>query len=179
MPGRWRLADEGAEREEWRRVQMEVWPRVRMGESGGKRKEILQSRWVPGNNSLTRMSFLLLFLPLLPTAHTGLWCSTCWLPHPKKNGAAFCLDSPKNCNGLTAAWSSSTSRLRVIRNTRRRKPANFIVLLEAFGKNAAGLQTAAIYAFPPTELKCKARGGTRNCGNLSPAQKLIILESTQ
>lgn len=67
----------------------------------------------------------------------------------------------------------------MIRITRRRKPANFIVLLEAFGKNAAGLQTAAICALPPTELKCKARGGTRNCGNLSPAQKLIVLDSTQ
>lgn len=66
----------------------------------------------------------------------------------------------------------------MIRITRRRKPANFIVLLEAFGKNAAGLQTAAIYALPPTELKCKARGGTRGW-DLSPAQKLIVLESTQ
>lgn len=91
---------------------------------------------------------------------------------------AFCPDSPRSLNGLTAAWSSCTSELRVRSITRRRNPPNFMLLSEVFGKKAARLRTAEIYAPPPTEPEHKARGGTRD-ENLSPAQKLLLKNSHQ
>lgn len=55
----------------------------------------------------------------------------------KQNRTAFCLDSPNSFSGITEAWSSCTSGLRVMMVTRRRTPTTFMVLLEVCGKNAA------------------------------------------
>ena len=144
------------------------------GEKVEAERGTLQSRWVPAKTpSLGYLPSY--FLPSSSCKYQALM-SYFLAPSFEKNGAAFRLDSPSSFNGGTAAWRSCTSRLRKVMVTRRRKPANFMVPLEVFGKNAAaGLATAVMYALPPTELKCKARGGTSDCGSPSPAQRLIFL----
>lgn len=86
------------------------------------------------------------------------------------------LDSPNSCNGLTAAWSSCTTRLRVMRVPRRRRPPNFMLLLEVFSNHAAWPRGLKFISSTPW---AGMRGWRKSmfCERPSPAQKLTLLET--
>ena len=170
MHGRWRVTDEGPK---WKSGE----PRWRgdPGKGGEKveAEESLQSRGVSAMPPwLQHLSFSPYFP--FPPAHTGPRCPTFWLPLSRKKEPAFCLDLPTSWTGLTSAWSPCTSKLRVMRLTRRRSPPNFMLLLEVFGKKQQGWeQQQKFMCF--CSLSCNTKsgvGGTRDSGSLSPAQKL-------
>lgn len=176
-PGRWRVADEGAEGSPFGESRWRGDP----GKGGEKVKAEAERFYSQGGSLqwlLDRNIFpSLLSSPPAPTPTGPRWL-TFWLPHTEKDRATFCMDLPRSFKGLTAAWSSCTSELRVTRVTRRRKPPKFMLLSEVFGKDAAGLRTAEIYPLLPPELGWNAKGGARVCGSLSPAQKLTCPENT-